>query len=108
MIELADGDQALNQLGSIRRHVDAVHGSDLLEIKLLLPHSLHDFAGRFVKLLDDRKQQELEVDPLAPFFRHPPTVKIFILGHVGAPGSDGFPTNAAGCKLTHFFNSNNT
>ena len=77
-----------------------------METTLILSPEQHEYAVRFAKvIINGRKQQEIQSDPLTPCFLHAPEAKTLTIGQAPTPGSEGFPTNAAGYQLTHFANT---
>lgn len=54
--------------------------------------------------LETAKASEAVQSPLAKYFKHSPTAKVFSVGHCPAPGHRDFPANVRGRRLIHFAN----
>ncbi|KAF4460237.1 Nonsense-mediated mRNA decay 1 [Fusarium albosuccineum] len=71
-------------------------------IDLLLPEHKAGFATQLVSLLWTRAESDREHSPLSPYFEHSKDVKELAVGHLSAPGTKGFPTNACRVRILHF------
>ncbi|KAH7197295.1 uncharacterized protein B0J16DRAFT_391077 [Fusarium flagelliforme] len=108
LIDISRGERPLSQLKLLQENVYPTGSSteeSSLEITLLLSPEQHDYAVRFAKIINDRKEKEIQSDPLAPFFLHAPDARTLTIGQAPTPGSEGFPTNVAGYQFTHFANA---
>ncbi|CAG7557086.1 unnamed protein product [Fusarium equiseti] len=96
LIDISRGERPLSQLKLLQENVYPTGSSteeSSLEITLVLSPEQHDYAVRFVKIINDRKEKKIQSDPLAPYFLHAPDARTLTVGQAPAPGSEGFPTN---------------
>nr|CEG05683.1 unnamed protein product [Fusarium clavum] len=108
LIDISRGERPLSQLKLLQENFYPTGSSteeSSLEITLLLSPEQHDYAVRVAKIINDRKEKEIQSDPLAPYFLHAPDARTLTIGQAPTPGSEGFPTNVAGYQFTHFANA---
>lgn len=55
--------------------------------------------------LVEAKAAQVAVSPLAKYFQHSPTARVFDVGHCPVPNDPGFPSNVRGRCLVHFANA---
>ncbi|KAF5022227.1 hypothetical protein F66182_5742 [Fusarium sp. NRRL 66182] len=92
----------VGHLKALQKAMNEAKENGAFVFNMLFAPGTEESVACLASLLNDRIEKDTVETPLLPYFEHSPQVRTLTFGQCPPPGSQGFPTNMHGVRISAF------